>query len=40
VEAHKFKVTRLTDTPEAEFGVSYAPDGKRVAFLRSGGCGR
>jgi tricorn protease len=36
VEAHKFKVTRLTDTPEAEFGVSYSPDGKRVAFLRSG----
>jgi len=36
VEAHKFKTTKLTDTPEAEFGVGYAPDGKRVSFLRSG----
>src|SRR5438067_2246588 len=36
VEAHKFKTTRLTDTPEAEFGVAYSPDGKRVSFLRSG----
>jgi tricorn protease len=36
VEAHKFKVVRLTDTPEAEFGVGFAPDGKRVSFLRGG----
>jgi tricorn protease len=35
-EAHKFKVTRLTDTREAESGVSFSPDGKRVAFLRAG----
>src|SRR5262249_20846804 len=25
-----------TNTPEAEFGVSFSPDGKRVAFLRAG----
>jgi tricorn protease len=36
VEAHRFKVTQLTKTQEAEFGVSFAPDGKRVAFLRAG----
>jgi tricorn protease len=36
VDAHKFKVTRLTNTPEAEVGASFSPDGKRVAFLRAG----
>jgi tricorn protease len=36
VEAHRFKVKQLTDTREAESGVSFAPDGKRVAFLRGG----
>ena len=36
VKAHKFKVKQLTNTPEAEFGVSFSPDGKRVAFLRAG----
>ncbi|MFN4259728.1 MAG: S41 family peptidase [Gemmataceae bacterium] len=36
VKAHRFKVTQLTNTPEAEFGVSYSPDGKRLAFLRAG----
>jgi tricorn protease len=36
VKAHKFKVKQLTNTPEAEQGVTFAPDGKRVAFLRSG----
>jgi tricorn protease len=36
VEAHQFKVTRLTDTPDAEVGLSFTPDGKRVGFLRSG----
>jgi len=35
-KAHKFKVKQLTNTPEAEFGVSFAPDGKRVAFIRAG----
>jgi tricorn protease len=36
VEAHQFKVTRLTDTPDAEMGLSFTPDGKRVGFLRAG----
>jgi tricorn protease len=36
VESHKFKTTRLTSTPEAEIGASFAPDGKRVAYLSGG----
>jgi tricorn protease len=36
LDAHKFKVTQLTDTPETESGLSFAPDGKKVAFLRKG----
>jgi tricorn protease len=36
VEAHQFKVTRLTDTPDAKVGLSFTPDGKRVGFLRAG----
>jgi tricorn protease len=36
VEAHRFKVTRLTNSPEAEMGVTFSPDGKRIAFLRAG----
>jgi tricorn protease len=36
VEAHKFKVTQLTNTPEPELGVGFSHDGKRVAFLRAG----
>jgi tricorn protease len=35
-EAHRFKVTQLTDTRAAESGVSFSPDGKRVAFIRAG----
>jgi tricorn protease len=35
-EAHRFKVKQLTDTPDAELGVSFAPNGRRVAFLRAG----
>jgi tricorn protease len=35
-EAQKFKVKRITDSPEAEIGVNFAPSGKRVAFVRSG----
>ncbi|HEY7308850.1 MAG TPA: S41 family peptidase [Gemmataceae bacterium] len=35
-EAHHFKVTQLTDTADAELGVSFAPNGRRVAFLRAG----
>src|SRR5262249_2200216 len=36
VEAHRFKVKQLTNTPEAESGVNFSPDGSRVTFLRSG----
>ena len=35
-EAHRFKVTRLTNAAQAEMGVSFSPDGKRIAFLRTG----
>jgi tricorn protease len=35
-EANQFKVTQLTNTPEPETGMSFSPDGKRVAFLRAG----
>jgi tricorn protease len=34
--AHKFKQHRLTVSPEAEIGASFSPDGKKIAFLRSG----
>lgn len=34
--AHRHKVKQITDTPEAEIGVSFSPDGSRVAFLRAG----
>lgn len=34
--AHRFKVKQLTNTPEAELGISFSPDGARVAFLRAG----
>ncbi|HKI34837.1 MAG TPA: S41 family peptidase [Gemmataceae bacterium] len=36
VEALQFKVTRLTETSDPETGLSFTPDGKRVAFLRGG----
>jgi tricorn protease len=36
VDALHFKVTRLTETPEAEQSLSFTPDGKRVLFLRGG----
>ncbi len=32
----KFKVRRLTKTPEAESHVLVSPDGKRVSFIRNG----
>jgi tricorn protease len=35
-QAHQFKVKQITNTPEAEFGVSFSPDGKRVLFVRAG----
>jgi len=35
-EAHQFKVTQLTFTKEPESGLSFSPDGKKIAFLRGG----
>ncbi|WP_439622991.1 S41 family peptidase [Gemmata sp.] len=34
--AHKFKVKRLTTSPEGELGPTFSPKGDRIAFLRSG----
>jgi tricorn protease len=34
--AHKFKVKQITDTPEAELGVTFSPNGQRVVFIRAG----
>jgi len=34
--ATKFKTKALTNTPEAEFGASFTPDGNRIAFIRGG----
>ena len=36
IAAHKYKVKQLTDTPEAEGGLSFSPEGNRVGFLRAG----
>ncbi len=36
VKAHLFKVKQLTRTPEAEIGLNFSPDGKRLSFLRAG----
>jgi tricorn protease len=36
VAAHRFKTKRLTSTPEAEVGMSFAHDGQRVVYLRGG----
>ncbi|HEX4588967.1 MAG TPA: MdsD protein, partial [Gemmataceae bacterium] len=35
-KAHRFKVKPLTQTPEAESDANFSPDGKRIAYLRSG----
>jgi tricorn protease len=35
-EAHRFKVTQLTHTPEAEKAATFSPDGKQIAFIRAG----
>ncbi len=35
-KAHKFKTTKLTDTPDEETGLSFAPKGELVTFLRGG----
>lgn len=34
VDAHRFRVKRLTNDREQERGLSFSPDGKRVAFVR------
>src|SRR5262249_54574801 len=36
INAHRYKVKQITDTPEAELGVSFSPDGNRAAFVRAG----
>ncbi len=36
LQAGRFKVKQLTNTPAAEVGVAFTPDGKRVSFLRAG----
>jgi tricorn protease len=35
-KAHRFKVKRLTETPDAETDATFSPDGKRIAYVRSG----
>jgi tricorn protease len=35
-KAHRFKTRQITNTPEAEVGASYAPDGNRIIFLKTG----
>lgn len=35
-QASQFKIKQLTDTSEPEMGISFAPDGNRVAFVRAG----
>jgi tricorn protease len=34
--AHRFKAKQLTNTPETEMGITFSPDGARVAFIRAG----
>ena len=36
LKASRFRVKALTNTPEAEVGVTFTPDGKRLSFLRAG----
>ncbi|MCE9534163.1 MAG: MdsD protein, partial [Planctomycetes bacterium] len=35
-KAHRFKSKQLTNTPEAESGATFAPDGSKILFLRGG----
>jgi len=35
-QAHRFKVKQLTKSTEPEMGLSFAPNGKSIAFLRAG----
>ncbi|HMF11855.1 MAG TPA: DPP IV N-terminal domain-containing protein, partial [Gemmataceae bacterium] len=36
IDAHSFKVTRLTDKPDADIGANFSHDGKRIAYVRAG----
>jgi tricorn protease len=36
IQAHKFKLKQLTNTPESESGLNFSPDGRRLSFLRAG----
>jgi tricorn protease len=36
VKASRFKVRQLTNTKEEELGASFAPDGRRLGFIRGG----
>ena len=36
INAHQFKTTQLTKGSDAAMGLSFAPDGKRVAFIQAG----
>ncbi len=36
IDAHSFKVKRLTETPDAESMATFSPDGKRISFVRAG----
>ncbi|MCI0685506.1 MAG: S41 family peptidase [Gemmataceae bacterium] len=36
VQAHRFKTRQLTKSMQSEMGLSFAPNGKRVTFLRAG----
>jgi len=35
-KASAFKLAQLTNTEDAEQGISFAPDGKRISFVRNG----
>ncbi|HYV37033.1 MAG TPA: DPP IV N-terminal domain-containing protein, partial [Gemmataceae bacterium] len=36
LKANNFKLTQLTKTEDAEQGINFSPDGKRISFLRNG----
>jgi tricorn protease len=36
IKANSFKTTQLTKTPDAEQGIGFSPDGKKISFLRNG----
>jgi tricorn protease len=36
VKANTFKFKQLTNSPDAEQGLAFSPDGKRISFIRNG----